>query len=192
MKSAIIILEICCLMFTTKINCQVKTNSYEIDKLLSKKNPEYYSGLKATLSEFQKELISKQLIADGTYKSYVGLLKQISENDKFEFDIAYNLKEKLEGLGDGITKIMPSIESSLLAQNYLNIENSKDFSFNQKISELVNNGQRLNRSMFANLIMVVYDQEDFELLLIKLKICRFIDPKSDFAVTVYVGKPNSE
>ena len=180
-------------MFTTKTNCQVKTNSYEveIDKLLSEKNPEYYSGLKATLSEFQKELISKQLIADGTHKSYVGLLKKISENDKFEFDIAYNLKKKLEGLGEGITKIIPSIESSVLAQKYLNIENSKNFSFNQKIGELVNNGQKLNRSMFANLIMDVYDQEDFEILLIKLKICRFTDPKSDFAVTVYAGKPNS-
>ena len=139
----------------------------------------------------RNRLISKQLIADGTHKSYVGLLKKISENDKFEFDIAYNLKKKLEGLGEGITKIIPSIESSVLAQKYLNIENSKNFSFNQKIGELVNNGQKLNRSMFANLIMDVYDQEDFEILLIKLKICRFIDPKSDFAVTVYAGKPNS-
>ena len=168
------------------------TNSYEveIDKLLSEKNPEYYNGLKATLSEFQKELISKQLIADGTYQSYVELLKQISKNDKFEFYIAYDLKETLEGLGEGITKIMPTIESSLLGQKYLNIENSKNMTFNQKISKFINNGQILNRSKFADLIMDVYDQNDFELLLIKLKIFRFIDPKSDFVVMVYTGKPN--
>lgn len=172
----------------------MKTNSYEveIDKLLSEKNPEYYSGLKATLSEFQNELISKQLIADGAYSSYVELLKKIRDNDKFEFDITYNLKEKLEGLGEGISKIMHSLESSLLAQNYLNIKNSKNFSFNQKISELINNGHKLNRTEFANLILDVYNQEDFELLLIKLKILRFIDPKSDFVVMLYAGKPNPE
>ena len=118
--------------------------------------------------------------------------KQISENDKLEVNTKYDLKEKLEELGEGITKIMPSIESSLIAQNYLNIENSKDFNFNQKVSELVINEKELNRSKLADLIMEIYDQDDFNILLIKLKILRFIDPNCDTVRAVYVGKPNSE
>ena len=168
------------------------TNAYEleIDKLLADKNPDYYSGLRKTLSEFHQELITKGLIENASYQSYLALLKQISKGDKFNFDIEYDLKERLEELGEGITTIMPSIESSVIAQNYLNIENSKNFTFNQKISKLVNDGHELNRSKFADLIMETYDQNDFELLLIKLKIFRFIDPKSDLAVMVYAGKSN--
>ncbi|GBF22576.1 hypothetical protein C21_04777 [Arenibacter sp. NBRC 103722] len=111
------------------------TNEYEveIDNLLAKKNPDYYDGLAKVLSEFQKGLISKGIIVDETYQSYVGLLKQISKDDKMEFELEYDLKQALEGLGEGITKIMPSIESTLLAQKYLNIENSKGFLFNHKV-----------------------------------------------------------
>jgi len=172
----------------------MSTNTYELemDKLLAKKNPDYYKGLKKTLSEFQQELITKGLIENETYHSLLELLKKISKDDKFNFDIEYDLKERLEELGEGITNIMPSIESSLIAQNYLNMENSKDFTFNQKISKLVNHGQELNRSKFADLIMEIYDQNDFELLLIKLKMFRFIDPKSDFVIFLYTGKPTPE
>lgn len=194
MKKALIILGICCFMFHTKANCQMKTNEYEveIDKLLLEKNPDYYDGLKKILSEFQKDLISKGIIVDGTYQSYVGLLKQISEDDKMEFQIEYDLKLALKGLGEGITKIMPSIESTLLAQNYSNIENSKDFLFNQKVSKLFKNGQELNRSIFSELILDTYSEADFQLPLIKLKIFRFLDPDSDGIMYIYVGRPNPE
>lgn len=170
------------------------TNEYEveIDKLLVEKNPDYYDGLKKILSEFQKGLISKGIIVDGTYQSYVGLLNQISEDDKMEFQIEYDLKQALKGLGEGITKIMPSIESTLLAQNYSNIENSKDFLFNQKVSELFKNGQELNRSIFSELILDTYSEDDFQLPLIKLKIFQFLDPNSDSIMYIYVGRPNPE
>ena len=194
MKRTLIILGICCFIFTTKTNCQVTTNAYEveIDKLLAEKNPDYYSGLKKTLSEFQNELISKGLIANASYQSFLKLLKQISEDDKLNFEIEYDLKGTLEGLGDGISKIMPSMESTLIARKYLNIKNSKGFTFNQKVSELVYNGQKLNPSKIANLIIEVYDQDDFELLLIKLKIFRFIDPNSNWSYSVYAGRPRPE
>ncbi|WP_343486850.1 hypothetical protein [Allomuricauda sp. d1] len=168
------------------------SNQYgvEIDKLLQNKNPDYHNGLKNILSDYQQELISKGIIPDGTYQSYAGLLKQISTEEKPELSIAYDLKESLEGLGNGISKIMPSIESSLIAKNYLNPDNSKDFIFNQKISELVQNGQEMDRSIFARTLLEVYDEKDFELPLVKLKFFRFLDPKSDFIVYSYIGRPN--
>ncbi|MEH6514857.1 hypothetical protein [Maribacter arcticus] len=87
--------------FNTKANCQMTTNEYEveIDKLLAEKNPDYYDGLKKILSEFPKSLISKGIIVDGTYQSYAGLLKQISEDDKMAFQIEYDLKRVLKRLG---------------------------------------------------------------------------------------------
>ncbi len=181
-------------MFTSKTICQVTTNKYEveIDKLLAEKNPEYYDGLKDILSEFQKSLISKSIIVDSTFKSYVRLLKQISEDDKLEFDITYDLNDSLEGLGEGLFKVIPSIESAVIGQNYLNINNSKDFLFNQKVSEMVKNGQELNRSKFANLILEIYDEKDFKLPLIKLKVFRFLDPNSDYDIYIYAGRPNPE
>lgn len=170
------------------------TNEYEveIDKLLAEKNPDYYDGLKKILSEFQKGLISKGIIADGTYQSYVGLLKQISEDDRMEFEIEYDLKRALKQLGEGITKNMPSIESTLLARNYWNIENSKGFLFNQKVSELFQNGQELNRSIFSELMLDTYSEDDFQLPLIKLKIFRFLDPNSESIMYIYAGRPNPE
>ncbi len=194
MKRTLIIIGTCCFLFTTKINCQVTSNIYEveIDKLLAKKNPEYYNGLKNTLQEFQEELISKGLIQDGTYKNYVALLRQISENDKLEFHITYNLKETLEELGEGINKIIPSIESSLISQNYLNIENSKGYLFNHKVSEFFQNGKELNRSIFSELILDTYGEDDFQLPMIKLKIFRFLDPKSDSIMYINAGRPNPE
>ena len=194
MKKALIILGICCYLFSTKANCQMTTNEYEveIDKLLAEKNPDYYDGLKKILSEFQKGLISKGIIADGTYQSYVGLLKQISEDDRMEFEIEYDLKRALKQLGEGITKNMPSIESTLLARNYWNIENSKGFLFNQKVSELFQNGQELNRSIFSELMLDTYSEDDFQLPLIKLKIFRFLDPNSESIMYIYAGRPNPE
>ena len=194
MKKALVILGICCFLNITKTNCQMSKNAYELemDRLLAEKSPDYHSGLKKTLSEFQQELITKGLIENDSYESYLELLKKISKDDKFNFDIDYDLKERLGELGEGITNIIPSIESSSIAQNYLNIENSKNYIFDQKISILVNNGEELNRSKFANLIMEVFDQNDFKLPLIRLKMFRFIDPKSDFVVYIYAGKPNPE
>ncbi|WP_337301838.1 hypothetical protein [Sediminicola sp. 1XM1-17] len=194
MKRTLIIIGICCFLFTTKINCQVTSNIYEveIDKLLAKKNPNYYDGLARVLSEFEKGLISKGIIVDGTYQSYVSLLKQISKDDKMEFEIEYDLKQALEGLGEGITKIIPSIETSLISQKYLNIENSKGSLFNNKVSELFQNGKELNRSIFSELILDTYGEDDFQLPLIKLKILRFLDPNSDSIMYIYAGRPYPE
>ncbi len=95
----------------------MSSNQYEIeiDKLLRKKNPEYHSGLKSVLSDYQEELVSKQIIPDGTYLSYVRLLKQISKEEKPNLSISYDLKSSLEKLGDGVSKVVPSLESSLIA-----------------------------------------------------------------------------
>ena len=180
-------------MFSPKTTSQVTTNKYELefDKLLAKKSPEYYDVLINILSQFQESLISSNIIENNNYQSYIGLLNRISEDDKLEFDITYDLKGSLEGHVDGLNKAF-STESTLIAQNYLNIHNSKNFLFSQKVSEMTQNGQRLNRSTLADLILEVYDEKDFELPLVKLKFFRFLDPKSDFVVYTYGGRPTPE
>ena len=179
-------------MFTSKSICQVTSNQYEIeiDNLLQKKNPEYYNGLKNILLEYEEELIAKQIILDRTYQSYAELLKQIFEGERPNFSISYDLQNSLKQLGDGISAIMPSIESSLISKKYLNLNHSKDFIFNQRISEMAHNGIELNRSSFAKTFLQVYDEKDLDLPMVKLKILRFIDPKLDLIVYTYIGKPN--
>ena len=124
-------------MFSPKTTSQVTTNKYELefDKLLAKKSPEYYDVLINILSQFQESLISSNIIENNNYQSYIGLLNRISEDDKLEFDITYDLKGSLEGHVDGLNKAF-STESTLIAQNYLNIHNSKNFLFSQKVSEM--------------------------------------------------------
>ncbi len=179
-------------MFTSKSICQVTSNQYEIeiDNLLRNKNPEYYNGLKNILSEYEEELIAKQIILDGTYQSYAGLLKQISKQEKPDFSVSYDIQNALKQLGDGISTIMPSIESSLISKKYLNQNNSKDFFFNQRISEMVQNGIELDRSVFAKTFVEVYDEKDLNLPMIKLNILCLIDPNTDSVLYLYAGRPN--
>ena len=179
-------------MLTLKSICQVNPNQYEIeiDNLLQKKNPKYYNGLKNILLEYEDELIAKKILLEGTYQSYAGLLKQIAKQENPTFSISYDLRSALKQLGDGISTIMPSIESSLISNKYLNLNNSKDFVFNQMISEMVHNGMELDRSIFAKTCLEVYDEKDFELPMVKLKILRVIDPKLNLIVYSYAGGPN--
>jgi hypothetical protein len=191
MKNTLIIFAICFFMFSPKTTSQVTTNKYELefDKLLAKKSPEYYDVLINILSQFQENLISNNIIENNNYQSYIRLLNRISEDDKLEFDITYDLKGSLEGHVDGLSKAF-STESSLIAQSYLNIHNSKNFLFSQKVSEMAKNGQELNRSTLANLILEVYNEKDFELPLVKLKIFKFLHASSDFIVYTNYGKPD--
>lgn len=191
MKQAAILLGICFLVLTQKSICQVSSNQYEIeiDNLLQKKNPDYHSGLNSILSDFEEELIAKRIIQDGTFQSYAELLKQISKEKKPDFSISYDLQNSLEKLGDGISKMMLSIESSLISKKYLNQNNSKDFVLYQRLSKMSNSGMKLDRSVIAKTLLEVYNEEDLDLPMVKLKIFRLIDPKVDFIIYTYVGRP---
>ncbi|WP_281540576.1 hypothetical protein [Maribacter aestuarii] len=84
------------------------------------------------------------------------------------------------------------MESALIGQEHLNMDNSKNFLMNQKASEIINQGQEITRSRYATLLLETYDEKDFELRLVKLKILRFLDPNSDLVYYVYAGKPRPE
>jgi len=168
------------------------TNRYEVEinKLFAKKNPTYHSKLKNILSKFQDGLIANNIIVDSTYNSYVRLLKQMGTENQFEFEMNYDLKEALDGHGEAIGKFIPSPESSLIVKNYFNNNSSKESAFNQKVLESIDNEQKLNRATIANLIMEFYDEKDFELPLVKLKVFQFLDPNADYITTIFIGKPN--
>ena len=170
------------------------TNKYEVEfeALFKNKNPEYYKELTKILSDFQNHLISTGIIENNKYINYVKLLKKISKDDKLKLNIDYDLKGSLVGFVEGLNKVMPSIESALIGQKYLNIDSSKNFLFSQKASELIQQGQELNRSKFADLILEIYDENDFDLTFVKLKILRFLDPNSNFVFYTYAGKPRPE
>ena len=172
----------------------MKSNQYEfeIDQLLKRKNLDYYNGLKRVLSEYQKELISTGILKDSTYQAFANLLKIIAVDGKTTYTTSYDLKASHDELGEGIRSLMPSIEHSLIAKKYLNNINSKVFIYNQKISETIQKKQKLNRSILANILLAIYDEKDFELLLVKLKFFRFLDPNTNFVVYSFAGKPDSE
>ena len=194
MTKTFIICGLCFFMFTPKTISQVTTNKYEVefDQLLAERNPGYYGDLKTILTEFSKNLIAKNIITDTIFQSYVDLLVRISEDDNLELGLNYNLKDSLERLGDGLNRVHPLIESSVIAQKYLNIHHSKGVLFSQKISEMAQNDKELNRAAYAALIMEVYDESDFELPLVKLKIFRFLNPHPNDVNYIYVGKPDPE
>ncbi len=194
MKNLIIILGICCFILTSKLFSQVTSNKYEVEveKGIAKENPEYYAGLKTILWEFQEHLISSGIIKNNDYESYVGLLEQIRLDNKKEFDITYSLSDALEGLIQRLYSDGLSVKSSIIGKKYFNITDSKSFLYNQKVSELIAKKEDLNRSTHANAILQVYDEKDFELPLIKLKIFRFLDPNSDGIMYIYLGRPNPE
>ena len=164
----------------------------ELEKGLEKENPEYYDGLKIILKEFQEHLISKGIIDNSNYKSYVGLLDKISSDKDKELEINYNIGDSVQKLAKGIKYEELSPENFVNAMRYFNETDSKSFVFNEKMSELIKKKEELNRSIFADLLLKVYDEKDFELPMVKLKIFRFLDPNSDVIYYIYAGRPNPE
>lgn len=170
------------------------TNTYEVetDKLLAKRNPDYYNGLKKILSEFEEHLISNKVISEATYQNYMGLLEQIIADDKISFKIKYNLQEAFNQLNSGQQEIKFSTEKSILAGKFLNNEHSKIFLFQQRANEVFFNSKKINRSEIAQLMLETFNEEDFQLPQIKLIILRFLDVKSKGVMYFFAGRPNPE
>lgn len=164
----------------------------EFEKGIEQENPEYYNGLKTILEEFQEHLISKHIIDSPDYKSYVGLLDKIRVDKDKEYEIEYNIGDSLQKLAKGLNYEGPSAESFAKGMKYFNATDSKSFLFNEIVSELIRKNKEYNRSVVATILLEIYDENDFQLPMTKLKFFRFLDPKSDFVVTVYAGKPNPE
>ncbi|MFS4492403.1 hypothetical protein [Maribacter sp. 2308TA10-17] len=164
----------------------------EFEKGIEQENPEYYKGLKTILKEFQEHLISKHIIDNSDFKNYAELLDKISVDKDKEYEIEYNISDSLQKLAKGLNYEGPSPESFVKGMKYLNATDSKSFLFNEKVSELIRKKEEYNRSVVATILLEIYDENDFELPMIKLKFFRFLDPNSNFVVTTYMGKPNLE
>ncbi|NER10409.1 hypothetical protein SAMN06265375_10146 [Muriicola jejuensis] len=168
------------------------TYEYEMDRLLSAGGPDYYTTLKEAISEFEDALIRSSIIPDNSFKSYVQLLHEIEKGYEFKLETAFDPDGTLEKMGFVLESVMLSSEGIMIATKYLNIDTSKSFRLNLKVSELIDDGQLLSRSRVAGLYLEVYDALDFEFPLIKSKICKFLDPNTDSIIHIYVDKPKGE
>lgn len=169
------------------------TNKYEVefDKLLAKKNPAYYDHLKSTLDRFQESLVLNNVIDEINYQSFVNLLERIHKDENWKLKTDNHINEELHGLGKDLIGLFHTIEHSVIAQKYLNIDHSKTILITQQVSKMAENGQQYNRSNTAELLLKVYDERDFELPMVKLKIFRFLNPHPDDVIYIAVGKPTS-
>lgn len=156
----------------------------ELDKLIAKKHPKYYNSLKTILVKFQEHLISNKVLKNSEYRSYVRLLKQIQSNNNKKLEITYNI-------GDSISRIKSDdIENTILNNlKSLNILKSKSVLFQVKVSELMKRKKKLNRSDIAKVFLDTYEENDYELPLIKLKLFKFLDPNTDDVIYIFAGKP---
>ena len=58
--------------------------------------------------------------------------------------------------------------------------------------EFIKNQKEINNSVIANVMLEVYDADDYNVPYIKVKLFKFLDPNSDFVLTSYIGKPSTE
>jgi len=167
----------------------------ELDKYIQKENVEFYSGLNKIINEFEQHLISQGIIEKSDYDNYARLLKEIGSEKEKELNISYNQDATFQGLLNRL-----NLEESSLYIQYakakgtkdLNSKTSKSLLFNEKVSALIKNKNKLTRSEIANLILDVYDSKDYELPLVKLKIIRFLDPNYDSVIYSYAEIANIE
>ena len=194
MKIHISILIIYSILFNLNAHSQLSSNKFELEleKGIEQENPEYYNGLKTILEEFQEHLISKGIIENSDYKSYVGLLNEIRSDKQKEYKIDINIQASLQKLTMRLNYKGTSPEIFANGMQYFNETHSKSYLFNQKVSKLAQENKEFNRSIYASILLEVYDENDFVLPMVKLNFFRLLDPHSDFVVTTYVGTPNPE
>jgi hypothetical protein len=78
MKSTIFLLVPVFLLSINESFAQMLNKTYDeaINNAIAKQYPEYHTGLIKVLDDFEKELISKKVLRDGTYENYVKVLKK--------------------------------------------------------------------------------------------------------------------
>ena len=168
------------------------TYEYEMDRLLAAGGPAYYTALNEAISEFEDALIAGKIIPNNSFKSYEHLLNEIEKGYEFNLETAFDPNASLEKMGFVLESVMLSSEGIMIATKYANKDTSKSFRFNQKVSELIDEGRQLSRSRVAGLYLEVYDDIDFKFPLVKLKICKFLDPNTDSIIYIYMDKPKGE
>ncbi|HDZ05532.1 hypothetical protein LCGC14_0067630 [marine sediment metagenome] len=182
------------LFYSSRITSQVTTNKYEVavNEVIKTNDPKYYTGLIKILDDYQKELITRNSIADTTYNNYIHLLTQISRDSTYEINSNYTIGDSVQKLAkrfsyDGL-KQMKTIPLSRYIQN----NEAKSILLNQKAGQVYKNKGSISRADYAQLLLDVYDENDFQLPTIRLQLFRFIDPNSDGVFYMHVGKPTQK
>ena len=82
-----------------------------------------------TLSAYHTHLFSNDVVNDLSFDEVANVLQRISDDAELAISSKFNLQKRLSDLGGGLTSIMPSVESSLIARNYLNENISKSIRY---------------------------------------------------------------
>ncbi|MEP2280968.1 hypothetical protein, partial [Maribacter sp.] len=163
-----------------------------INDAIKKEYPTYHASLLSILENFEEELTTKNVTADGTYENYVKVLNKISQDSTYEVvsDLALGdtLKINSKHYNYELAKIMKTVPLI----HYRNKAQPKSILFNQRVSEITTKKQSFSRSDYASLLLEVYDKNDFQLPTIRTKLFRFLDPNTNDRLYIYMGKPTSK
>lgn len=167
-------------------------NQYEraFDQALKEQNKDYFVDLNGVLKDFEKYLIEAKILSDDKYSSYVNLLKQISLNPEKDFGVSYNLDECLDELSTKYEIENDLVSIGIKINKYLDSRKSKTHLYGKKIKE-TSEGE-LNRARIASILLEVFDENDFELSMVKLKFFKILNPKSELVFYKFNGKTGQE
>ncbi|WP_405409919.1 hypothetical protein [Maribacter sp. Asnod1-A12] len=180
-------------IFFNELAAQATNMTYDeaINSAIEKEYPEYHAALLTILDDFEKELISKNIITDGTYKNYVSLLNEISNDSTYEIVSDFALGDSLKINAKRYKyKLAQTMKTVPLIQ-YRNKAQPKSILFNQRASEITKEKGKFNRSDYASLLLEVFNEEDFQLPTIRTQLYRFLDPNTEHTYYTYIGQPTS-
>lgn len=194
MKSNTFLLVSIFLLFINESFAQMINKTYDeaINNAIAKQYPEYHTGLIKVLDDFEKELISKKVITDGTHENYVNLLNEISNDSTYEIVSDYALGDSLKINSKRYNYELINIMKTVPLINYRNKAQAKSIVFNQRASEITAKKREFFRSDYASLLLEVYDKKDLRLPTIRTQLYRFLDPNTDYILYTYIGKPTSK
>ncbi|MEP2238882.1 MAG: hypothetical protein ABJI22_11020 [Maribacter sp.] len=160
-----------------------------INDAIEKEYPTYHASLLSILENFEEELITKNVIADGTYENYVKVLNKISQDSTYEvvsdFALGDSLKINAEHYNYELAKIIRSVPLI----HYRNKAQPKSILFNQRVSKITTKKQSFSRSDYASLLLEVYDKNDFQRPTIRTQLFKFLDPNTEYIHYIKIGKP---
>lgn len=123
-------------------------------------------AFKQAMTDFEAELIQKEILTQGTGKGYRSLFQKLGSDEDMKLNTSLSFTELTAGIG------RPNIESFQACQNELkNIEeqSTKSVRLQQVLDSLSMTGD-IRPSLVAKSILSVLDEDDFELDYYKMMI----------------------
>ncbi|WP_423998474.1 hypothetical protein [Maribacter sp. IgM3_T14_3] len=180
MKSTTLLFVSIFLLLIYRLSAQVTNKTYDeaFNDAIAKQYPKYHTALLKVLDDFEQELIIKEVFSDGSFENYVKVLTKISKDSTYKVVSEY-------AIGDSVIKISKHYKidymSILTSDEVLSYSdnNAKNLLLNEKSSAIAMKNGGLTYSDYASILLEVYDERDFQLPIIKLKIFKFIDPNTN-------------